>query len=143
MLTIIAAIAVGVVLLGPVLEICFIFCFTVAGLLEAKLWMPASVAIIARVLEAIGVLADALYQQTWGRYWFKEWGGWPWRQPGGWMFSGRVQWHIDNEPLGWRLDFAIQWADLLNAVVPEHDHIKRVEAARARQAGAELGDSAL
>jgi hypothetical protein len=139
----IAAIALGLILLAVVLEVAFIFCFTVAALIERNLWMPTSMRLLARVLFYVGVVADVLYNQTYGRYWFGEWLDLPWKTPGGIMFSGRVQQHIDFGD-GKQLETAIRWADLLNAVAP--NHIKRVDAARVRLASSEdriLGDTHL
>jgi hypothetical protein len=95
--------------------------------------------LLARVLFYAGLVADALYNQTYGRYWFHEW---VWRTHGA-MFSNRVQWHIDYSDTK-QLATAIRWADLLNAVAP--NHIKRVDAARVRLASSEdriLGDTHL
>ena len=114
---IIAYTVIGLILLAAVLEDAFVYCFTVRRLMESGVWMPTNMRLRARILYPIGALADVLYNQTYGRVWFRQ------LSSHGWMFSNRVQWNVDNAT-GARLATAVRWAKLLNAVAP--DHIKRV-----------------
>lgn len=114
---IIIKVTAAVLLSFVVLEVGFIYCYTVAGLIARKIWMPKDMLWVAKVLYYPAALCDAIWNQTRGRWIFREW------STHGIMFSNCVQWHIDNSK-DWRKDTAVKWATVLNAVAP--DHIKRL-----------------
>lgn len=93
----------------------FVFVSTVKRVLEAAVWCPWYVKLVAWLWLFVGVIADAAFNAFWGTIIFRE-------RPRELLFTARVKRHC-RESAGrseWRYKKACDWRDFLNAVDPEH-----------------------
>lgn len=93
----------------------FVFVSTVLRVLDAEVWCPWYVKLIARLWLVIGVVADVVFNVIWGTVIFRE-------LPRELLFTSRVKRHCresasDSE---WRYRKACDWREFLNAVDKNH-----------------------
>jgi hypothetical protein len=96
-----------------VLQVGFVYCYSIQSLLERGVWMPKDMRWIGKGLYYFAALSDVIWNQTRGRWIFREW------STRGLMFSTHVQYWVDHG-IGPRRETAIKWATLLNSVAPGH-----------------------
>ncbi len=93
----------------------FVFVFSVQKLLDADVWCPWYVQVVAIVWLALGLVADVAFNWLLGTLIFRE-------LPHELVFTERVKRHYRRTDGDWRQRKAEQWAEFLNAV--DAGHIK-------------------
>lgn len=98
----------------------FVFVSTVLRVLEAGVWCPWYVTLVARLWLVVGVLADVVFNVVWGTLIFRE-------LPRELLFTSRVKRHCRESASSseWRYKKACNWRDFLNAV--DKNHIREAE----------------
>lgn len=105
--------AVGTVATPFVLYSAFLALCTLQSVRARGVQIPAGIALVGKLWFVAGVVADVMFNLTFGYYWFREWRGW--------TFSQHIQWRVDNGIWDPRTQ---QWTAFLNAAAP--GHIQRV-----------------
>lgn len=91
----------------------FVFVFAVRRVIDADVWCPWYVRMIARIWFVIGIVSDVAFNWIWGTVIFRD-------LPRELVFTSRVKRHVEDA--GWRGEKARRWAQFLNAV--DENHVK-------------------
>lgn len=111
---------VAVCLSTFVVETAFMQVMSAKRALALGIELPLDMKCVSYFWLVVGVPADMVFNWLRGSWIFREWPRW-----GEWMFTARVQRHVD-ESEGWRLERALRWARILNAIDPQPHIIDRV-----------------
>lgn len=115
------ALIIAVVAVAFVVITAFVFVSTAKRVIEAGVWCPWYVRLIAYLWLIVGIVADVLFNAFWGTLIFREF-------PRELLFTSRVKRHCRESASvsERRYKKACAWRDFLNAVDP--GHIREVES---------------
>ena len=105
---------VSICLATFVVETAFAYVSTAKRLLESGVKLPFDMRCTAYFWLIIGLPADFVFNVLRGSIIFRE-------RPHELLFTSRVKRHLRSGP-GWRRDKAYLWAEILNAIDPNHVH---------------------
>lgn len=103
------AVLVSLLLIPFVIYTAFLVLCTLRAIQARNVELPLGMSAIGELWFIVGIVADVLFNWTWGAWIFREWRGT--------TFSSHVQWRVDNGRWDQRTQM---WVAFLNAGAPGH-----------------------